>query len=84
MAAMQWLDGMKEEEQLYAACEQAYAEVVRSFLEITDEHYLERAFYRTIWALLGGFSPQKEFLPQLEENMRGLRPLLKKAVKKSR
>ena len=84
MAAMQWLDGMKEEEQLYAACEQAYAEVARSFLEITDEHYLERAFYRTVWALFGGFSPRKEFLPQLTENMRGLRPLLKKAIKKSR
>ena len=84
MAAMQWLDGTKEDEQLYAACEQAYAEVVKFFLEITNDHYLERAFSRTIWALFGEFNPRKPFLPQLEENIRGLRPLLKKAVRKSR
>jgi len=84
MDAMRWLEGMKEEKRFYAAYEQAYVEALKSFLEITNEHYLERAFYRTVWALFGGFSPRKEFLPQLTENMRGLRPLLKKAIKKSR
>lgn len=84
MDAMRWLEGMKEEERFYAAYEQAYAEALKSFLEITNEHYLERAFYRAVWALFGGFSPRKEFLPQLTENMRGLRSLLKKAIKKSR
>lgn len=84
MAAMQWLAEVREEEQLHAACEQAYAEAAKAFFEITSDHYLERAFYRTIWAIYGGFNPKKDFMPQLEENMRGLRPLLKKAVRKSR
>lgn len=84
MAALQWLEGAKEKERLYAACEQAYAEVAKAFLEITSDHYLERAFYRTTWALFGGFNPKKDFLPQLEENLCGLRPLLKKAIRKSR
>ena len=84
MAAMQWLAEVREEEQLYAACEQAYVEATKAFMEITNERYLERAFNRTIWALFCGFSPRKPFLPQLEENLRGLRPLLKKANKKSR
>ena len=84
MAAMQWLAEVRDEEQLYAACEQAYVEATKAFMEITNERYLERAFNRTIWALFCGFSPRKPFLPQLEENLRGLRPLLKKANKKSR
>ena len=33
---------------------------------------------------LPGFDPKKDFLPQLEENMAGLRSLLRKAIKKSR
>ena len=84
MTTVQWLEGLKEDEPFHAACEQAYAEAAKSFLEITNENYLERAFHRTVWALFGGFSPRKSFLPQLEENMRGLRPLLKKAIKKCR
>lgn len=83
MAAVQWLEGLKEDEPFHAACEQAYAEVAKAFLEITHQSYLEKAFYRTVWALFGGFNPKKDFLPQLEENLRGLRPLLKKAIKKS-
>lgn len=84
IAAVQWLEDVKKEEQLYAACEQAYAEATKAFLEITHQSYLEKAFYRTVWALFGGFNPKKDFLPQLEENLRGLRPLLQKAIKKSR
>lgn len=84
MAAVQWLAEVREEEPLYAACEQAYVEATKAFMEITNESYLERAFFRTVWALFGGFNPRKEFLPQLEENLRGLRPLLKKAIKKSK
>lgn len=84
MTTVQWLEGLKEDEPFHAACEQAYAEAAKSFLEITNENYLERAFHRTVWALFGGFSPRKSFLPQLEENMGGLRPLLKKAIKKCR
>ena len=84
VAAVHWIEGMKKTADLYAACEQAYAEVAKAFLEITSNHYLERTFYRTTWALFGGFNPKKDFLPQLEENLCGLRPLLKKAIRKSR
>lgn len=84
MAALQWLSDVKGEEPFYAACEQAYAEAAESFLDITHRRYLERAYYRTVWALFCGFDPHKDFLPQLEENMACLRPLLKKAIKKSR
>ena len=84
MAAAQWLEELKETEPFHAAHEQAYAEVAKAFLEITHQRYLEKVFYRTVGALFGGFNPKKDFLPQLEENLRGLRPLLKKAIKKSR
>ena len=86
MAAAQWLEELKETEPFHAAHEQAYAEVAKAFLEITHQRYLEKVFYRTVGALFGGFDPQKDFLSQLEENMRKLRPLLKKANnnKKSR
>lgn len=84
MVALQWLSGMKAEEPFYAAWAKSYVEAVESCLDITHRRYLERAYHRTIWALFCGFDPHKDFLPQLEENMASLRPLLRKAIKKSR
>ena len=84
MAAAQWLSGAEKEEVFHASCEQAYTEVLVASVKITNDHYAERVYARTVWALFCGFDPQKSFLPQLEENMACLRPLLRKAIKKSR
>lgn len=82
-SAAQWLKDLQKHDPFHAACEQAYADVLTTSLKVTNMHYMDRIYARTIWALFGGFNPRKEFLPQLEENLCGLRPLLKKAIKKS-
>lgn len=82
--AMQWLTSVEKDAVFHAAYETAYVETAEAFLNITHTRYLRKAYYRTIWALFCGFDPHKDFFLQLEENMRGLRPLLEKAIKKSR
>ena len=80
----QWLEqtGISNTEQYYAAYEQAYAEAVMASLGAKSPKYQKKIYLRTVWALIGGYNPQKPYLQQLAENMECLRPLLQRATRK--
>lgn len=80
----QWLaqTGVVQKEQYYAAYEQAYAEAVMASLDARTPKYRRKIYLRTVWALIGGYNPQKPYLQQLAENMECLHPLLQRATRK--